>query len=134
MMEQDGMSELPFRADFSARVLQQVEGIRRSRRVRGSAVVAVAAVAIVSAVVLAGLRSAPPSQPISAAPPVTLAISDNASAALPSDPLALMFPDAEPLARFSDQYAEANVTPAEERNAFAFAADTDENESGNQDL
>ena len=129
----DDTRELPFSADFSARVLQQVRDTVRRRHLFGSAA-CIAATVIVSAALLGGLWSAPPARHLQSVPPVALVVSDDTGVASgpPTDPLAVMFPDAEPVARFADQYSAASA-PAEERNAFAFAVDTEEN-NDNHDL
>lgn len=133
MTQTNAGSELPFSADFSSRVLQQVDGIVRRRREHRMTAAALAAIAILSGAVVAGMWSVPRPQQPQVPVPVALAASDETGVAAgpSSDPLAFLFPDAEPVARFADQYTAASA-PVEERNAFALATPADESE--NEDL
>jgi hypothetical protein len=122
--------ELPFADGFAARVFETAGRIAARRRRRGW--IAVAAVLAAGAVALrAGTGTAP--TPEAAAPAILAAAGPGPDAygrAAATDPLDYMFPDAAPLARFSEQYASAYGGAAGNDAPFAGDAEIYASDSG----
>jgi hypothetical protein len=125
--------ELPFRADFAARVLDAADAAvtRRRRYARGAAV---AALVVLAGAVTLGMRPG-----VSPNVPRKIPAAAFARAGTPSlardaqlEPLDYMFPDAASLARFFDNYADAYGGVASDSIVFSSDAENDAGEdSGN---
>jgi len=100
---QDG--ELPFRSDFAARVLDEADIIAARRRRTRRTIAPMAAVAGIVAFAVWQMRPAEEAGPI----PREVARADSGS--MPGlrsarmEPLDFLFPEAAPLARFSDRFS-----------------------------
>lgn len=110
----DNAEGLPFRDDFAARVLIAADrATARQRRLRWGAATATASLVAV-VFIAAPWRGAPAVSSVRSTPPQIVAraepdLSTFGSTAqdTQTDPLGYMFPDAEPLSRFSAQYSSA---------------------------
>jgi hypothetical protein len=99
-------AELPFSPDFAARVLRAADAVTRRRRA------AAAAVFLLAGGVLAASLLRPASAPPRAWPDTDLEIA--ATDGLETEPVDYMFPDAAPLAQFSERYSDTGETGDDE--------------------
>lgn len=115
------LEQLPFSADFAARVLREADSVRRRTRARLFAAAGAALVVIGAGAFWSMPRNA------DRALPGTVAFDSGggalafASTSGQTDPLSYMFPDAQPLAQFSDEYASATSGGAMQRQQLLFA-------------
>ena len=127
----DGTSvgDVPFRADFAARVVDQATRIVRRRRW-----LAVTSSMAAVAVLAAGLWDMRVSRNLPRRP--SMPATQTASAAEFNwpvemerpDPMQWMFPDARPVARFANRYFDSMLGGATRRQQMLFADDSDQGE------
>jgi hypothetical protein len=124
---------LRFRADFASRVLDEADRVAARRQRVLSAGVLAAAVAVTGA---AGLWSM--LAPRATAPVVTFAMNtQSASQAVAesalTEPLDYMFPEAAPLAQFTDDYSGGVIGRTTTRRNILFAGDTGQDAADSTD-
>jgi len=126
MNDRHSLGDVRLSPDFATRVLAQAGTIARRRRQWRSAGVTMATVAVIIAV-LWGVPSSRHSTPGPAAPVSEIADADDVASASEAgtDPLQWMFPDAEPVVRFADQYSTASTGGVEQRQQLLFADETE---------
>lgn len=125
MSMEDRSEPLPFRDDFAARVLLAADWTTAHRRRVRWIGVTMAASIVAAVFVVAPWRGTPS---VSSVRPAAWQIAANAepdlstlgptAASTQSDPLGYMFPDAEPLSRFSSQYA-SDTTGGQDSGIFS---------------
>lgn len=126
----DEQDKLAFRPEFAARVLDAAEALRRRRRLVLRWTGAAAAVLVLTAAAGLGMRPRLALQQPQAEAVPELIASMNALSAGPetrSEPLDFMFPDAEPLARFSDRYSRSGLGATRNDNVI-FADEAEESD------
>jgi hypothetical protein len=129
MVDDDADGEVAFRPDFAARVLAAAEA-RRRRRLLLRWAGAAAAVLVVTAAGLGMRPSLAPQQRPQAAQVPELVESVNAlslGAETRTEPLDFMFPDAAPLARFSERYGRSGFGASVSDNVI-FADEAEESD------
>jgi hypothetical protein len=106
-MNREDTGELPFHADFAARVLEMADGLSLRRRRARRAALATAVLLLAGAGTFAALRSVPARTQAADGTPHLVAGFDTAPDAQ-TEPTDTMFPEAADLAQFSDEYAGAD--------------------------
>ena len=125
MMSTQSDPELVFSRDFAARVITQADAVRRRRRAAGYATVTF----LVASAVTAGVFLSVPARNAAPAPVVARATIPRIEAspnALPTDPLQFLFPDAQPVAQFADDYSTANYGRERRAGEFLFTNDVEQ--------
>ena len=134
MSQHETADELPFGTDFSERVLAAADRIKVRRQRARWAAVGVSVPIVAAVIALAPWRGSPTVTRVQPAAPDMVASIDAdarslalaaASDARP-DPADYMFPDAAPLARFSNDYANASKAGVGDDTIFSDETDAAE--------
>jgi hypothetical protein len=115
---------LPFRADFASRVLAEADrvGVRRQRIL--SAGVLGAAVVVTGAFGIWSMLAPRATAPVVAFAMTTQSASQAVAESAQTEPLDYMFPEAAPLAQFTDDYSGGVIGRTTIRRNILFAGET----------
>jgi len=133
MNDRPSLDDVHLSPDFAARVLAQAGTIARRRRQWWTAGVTMATTAGVVIAALWGVPSPRQFAPSPATPVTQIPDADEFASASEAgtEPLQWMFPDAEAVTQFADQYSTASAGGVDQRQQLLFADETEEAASAN---
>ena len=119
--------EFAFSPDFAMRVMTGADSIRRRRRFAGYGTVTL----LVASAVTAGVLLTAPARHVAPAPVIASVRTERMDVSVnrQTDPLQFLFPDAEPVVQFADDYWTANYGRERRAGEFLFTTEAEQDAS-----